>query len=58
MAGREIAHVDRLLLGDRHGQDDVEHLDDFIEAGADHVILMTGPPFALGPLEQLLAAAE
>lgn len=36
------------------GADDVHDIERYVEAGADHVIVMTGAPFDLGPLESLI----
>jgi probable F420-dependent oxidoreductase len=37
---------------------DVGDIEAYIEAGADHIIVMTGAPYDLGPLEAALEAAE
>lgn len=36
------------------GADDVHDIERYVDAGADHVIVMTGAPFDLGPLESLI----
>ncbi|MEE8602020.1 LLM class F420-dependent oxidoreductase [Euzebya tangerina] len=53
--GRDPAAIERtMLLGPQH----VEQADGFIEAGAQHLILMSGAPFGLEPLEDLIAAVS
>ena len=37
---------------------EVERVDDYVSAGADHIILGSGAPFDLGPLHRLLELAE
>ena len=53
--GRNGEEIERTVC---IGDGDIDGVDAFVEAGAQHVILMCGHPFDLGPLERLLAAAE
>ncbi len=50
--GRDPAAIERTVAIE---PDDVDDLDAYLEAGATHLIVMTGPPFDLAPLERLLA---
>jgi probable F420-dependent oxidoreductase len=50
--GRDPSEVERTVAVNANEVDD---LDAFLEAGATHVIVMTGAPFDLGPVETLLA---
>jgi probable F420-dependent oxidoreductase len=40
------------------GPDDLDTVDDLVEIGASHVILMIGSPYDLAPVEELLARAR
>lgn len=40
------------------GTDEVDKLDEYLEAGADHLIVMLGPPFDFEPIEKLLTTAR
>lgn len=53
--GRNPAEIERTVL---IGHEDLDRFDAYAEAGAQHLIMMTGTPFDLGDLEALLAAAE
>jgi len=39
-------------------QDDVEDVDRYVDVGVDHLVVMTGVPFDLGPLESLIAQRD
>ena len=39
------------------GEAALDRVDEYVEAGADHLILMSGPPFDMGPVQRLLDAA-
>ena len=49
--GRDPAEVERTVA---IGADEVDKLDAYVEAGADHIIVGIGEPFDLDPLQQLL----
>ena len=49
--GRDPTEVERTVAVQGNDVDDVGR---YIEAGADHVIVMTGAPFDLGPLQSLV----
>lgn len=51
--GRDPKEIERTVA---IGGDDVDKLDAFAEAGADHVIIMSGSPFDLDPLGKALAS--
>ena len=34
--------------------DDVDGIERYVDAGAEHIIVMTGDPFDLGPLQSLI----
>mgnify|MGYP003337682831 FL=1 len=53
--GRDPRAIERTVAIGAHEVDDWER---FIEAGADHLIVMTGHPFDLEPAERLLAAVR
>jgi probable F420-dependent oxidoreductase len=53
--GRDPADIERTVA---IGSDDLDRLDEYLDAGADHLILMSGHPFDLGGLERLVAFAE
>lgn len=53
--GRDPQEIERtMLLGDAA----LDHVDDYVGAGADHLMLMMPPPFDLDPLRRLVAAAD
>ena len=49
--GRDPASIERTV---GVGGDDVHDVERYVEAGADHVIVMTGSPFDLAPLASLI----
>lgn len=49
--GRDPSEIER-TAGINAG--DVDSLDEWLDAGAQHLIVMTGPPFDLAPLQRLL----
>lgn len=49
--GRDPGEIERTVAVQGTDVDDVER---YVEAGADHVIVMTGHPFDLGPLQSLI----
>jgi probable F420-dependent oxidoreductase len=49
--GREPSEIERTV---GIGGNEVEDWGAYVEAGADHLIVMTGPPFDLGPVAKLL----
>ena len=53
--GRDPREIERTVAIGAHEVDDWER---FIEAGADHLIVMTDHPFDLEPVERLLAAVR
>lgn len=50
-AGRDPSEIERTVAV---GADDVHDVARYVDAGADHVIVMLGAPFDLGPLQTLL----
>jgi len=50
--GRDPGEIERTVA---IGPDDVDQLDAFLEAGATHIIVMTGHPFDLAAVETLIA---
>jgi probable F420-dependent oxidoreductase len=52
--GRDPAEVVRTALVQT--EDDWDRTEEFVEAGAEHLIVGLGPPFDFGPVEQVLAA--
>ena len=58
--GYYLARGDRRQRDLAAGQTSGTHqqVDEFLEAGATHLIVMTGTPFDLGPVENLLALAQ
>lgn len=50
--GRDPSEIERTIA---ISPGDVDDLDAFLEAGATHVIVMTGHPYDLGAVEQLIA---
>src|SRR5262249_23240081 len=53
--GRDPSEVERTVgIGAR----EVENADAYVEAGATHLIVMTGHPYDLGPVEWLLGLAR
>lgn len=53
--GRDPAEIERTVC---IGAEDLGRLDEYVEAGVQHLILMVGHPFDLAELEQVLAFAE
>ena len=53
--GRDPAEIERTVA---ISPDDVGNLDAYLDAGATHVIVMTGAPYDLAPVEQLLARRD
>jgi len=53
--GRDPATIERTVGIGAHEVDDVEA---YLDAGATHLIVMTGHPYDLGPVEQLLGVAQ
>jgi probable F420-dependent oxidoreductase len=54
-SGRDPAEIERTVcINDK----DLDQIDAFVEAGAQHLILMNGSPFDLSGVERLLEAAE
>jgi probable F420-dependent oxidoreductase len=53
--GRDPATIERTVL---ISADDVDRLDDYLEAGAQHVMVQTGHPFDLEPAHRALGAAR
>jgi len=53
--GRDPAEIERTVA---IGADDVDQLDAFLEAGATHVIVMTGHPYDLTAVETLIARRD
>ncbi len=51
--GRDPKEIERTAAVNA---DAIDQLDEWIDAGADHLIVMTGAPFDLAPVEKLLAA--
>lgn len=49
------AEIDRTVV---IGPGEVDQLDAFLDAGATHLIVMTGHPFDLDPVEALIARSE
>lgn len=49
--GRDPAEIERTVAVQG---DDVDNIGRYIDAGADHIIVMTGAPFDLGPLQSLI----
>jgi len=53
--GRDPAEIERTVA---IGSDEIDNVDAYLEAGAQHIILMHGDPFAIEPVERLIAAAS
>ncbi len=53
--GRDPSEIERTVL---ISADDVELVDAYLEAGATHLIVMTGTPFDLAPIERLIARRD
>jgi len=53
--GRDPGEIERTVA---IGPDDVDQLDAFLDAGATHVIVMTGHPFDLAAVETLIARRD
>jgi alkanesulfonate monooxygenase SsuD/methylene tetrahydromethanopterin reductase-like flavin-dependent oxidoreductase (luciferase family) len=51
--GRDPSEIERTVC---IAQDDVEDVDRYV--GVDHLVVMTGVPFDLGPLESLIAQRD
>jgi len=49
--GRDPAEIERTVAV---GADDVDGVERYLDAGASHVIVMTGHPFDLEPLQRLI----
>ncbi len=52
---REPTEIERSVC---IGPDDMSRVEEFVDAGAQHLIYMCGSPFDFAPLEQLIALAE
>jgi probable F420-dependent oxidoreductase len=53
--GRDPSEIERTV---GIGGNEVEAVDAYLEAGATHLIIMTGHPYDLGPVERLLRLAQ
>ena len=53
--GRDPSEIERTVL---ISADDVDLVDEYLEAGATHLIVMTGSPFDLAPIERLIARRD
>src|SRR5664279_950053 len=53
--GRDPSSIERTV---GIGADDVDRIDEYIDAGADHLIYMLGHPYDTEPIERLLAATR
>jgi probable F420-dependent oxidoreductase len=53
--GRDPSEIERTVLV---SAEDVEIVDDYLDAGATHIIVMTGSPFDLAPIERLVARRD
>ena len=53
--GRDRSEIERTVL---ISPEDVAIADEYLEAGATHVIVMTGHPFDLAPIESLIARRD
>jgi probable F420-dependent oxidoreductase len=53
--GRDPSEIERTVLV---SADDVDLVDAYVEAGATHIIVMTGAPFDLAPIERLIARRD
>jgi probable F420-dependent oxidoreductase len=53
--GRDPSEIERTVLV---SADDVDAVDAYLEAGATHLIVMTGSPFDLAPIERLIARRD
>jgi alkanesulfonate monooxygenase SsuD/methylene tetrahydromethanopterin reductase-like flavin-dependent oxidoreductase (luciferase family) len=49
--GRDRREIERTVA---IAGDDVDGIERYVEAGAEHIIVMTGDPFDLGPLQSLI----
>lgn len=54
--GRDPAEIERTV--DINSGDEIDHVDDFLAAGATHIILGLGAPFALSDVQRLLQVAR
>jgi len=53
--GRDPSEIERTVAV---GTDDVDDIGRYVDAGADHIIVMIGAPFDLAPLERLIAQRD
>jgi hypothetical protein len=53
--GREPSAIERTVC---INPDEVGRADEYVEAGAQHLIVMSGPPFDLDPIATLVEAAR
>lgn len=53
--GRDPAEIERTVA---IGPDEIDQLDAFLDAGATHLIVMTGHPFDMDPVEALIARRD
>jgi hypothetical protein len=54
--GRDRSAIERTVLMDE--PEDIEHADDFLQAGATHLIYEIGAPFDLEPARRLIAKRD
>ncbi len=54
--GRDPAEIERTVM--LYDAREIRHVDRYLDAGAQHLILGAGPPFDLEPLRDLIAAAR
>ena len=53
--GRDPSEIERTVC---IGQDDVEDVGRYLDVGVEHLVVMTGHPFDLAPLESLIAQRD
>jgi alkanesulfonate monooxygenase SsuD/methylene tetrahydromethanopterin reductase-like flavin-dependent oxidoreductase (luciferase family) len=53
--GRNPSEIERTVAV---GEDDVEDIGRYVDAGASHVIVMVGNPYPMAPLERLIAQRD
>jgi alkanesulfonate monooxygenase SsuD/methylene tetrahydromethanopterin reductase-like flavin-dependent oxidoreductase (luciferase family) len=53
--GRDPSEIERTVS---IGPDDVEDVGRYVDLGVDHLVVGTGDPFDLGPLERLIAQRD
>jgi alkanesulfonate monooxygenase SsuD/methylene tetrahydromethanopterin reductase-like flavin-dependent oxidoreductase (luciferase family) len=53
--GRDPSEIERTVS---IGPDDVEDVGRYVDLGVDHLVVGTGDPFDLGPLESLIAQRD